>query len=79
MSAEAALCTRSWSVGHRTVTMTLQRPKRGVAINACMEWSPSIPGHLSVAEWAQYRSGRDVALVQMSAALGVKALGVVEV
>jgi hypothetical protein len=73
MSAEAALGTRSWKVGHRTIVLTLQRPKRGAVVHAVAEWTPTAPTGLSSDEWIQYRTGRDKALAELSAELGINA------
>ena len=71
MSAEAALVVRSWPVGKRTCTMTVQRFKPGSVMNVVAEWSPSEPSRLSEAEWKQYRAGRNHALAGIAAELGI--------
>lgn len=79
MPAEHTAVTRSWSVGERTVTMTLRRPRAGAAIEACMEWSPTVPSRLSAAEWGEYRAGRDAAFAEGVAVLGIKAAVLLEI
>jgi len=73
MNATAAILTRTWSVGARTCTLTVPRPKRGKPVHACIEWSPSVPLSLSAAEWAQYRAGRDAAMVDLARVVRGKA------
>lgn len=72
MSGEAAF-TRSWLVGCRTVTLTTPvRLLPGACLSAAMEWAPSTPERLTSAEWVQYRAGRNAAVCELAAALGVK-------
>lgn len=71
MSAEAAILTRSWPVGDRTCTLTVQRPKLGTVMAASAEWSPSEPVRLNADEWHEYRSGRNRALAEFAAELGI--------
>lgn len=73
MSAEAAVAVRSWPVGERTCTLTVQRPKPGAVINAVAEWTPTQPVRLTAEEWAQYRAGRNHALAGIAADLGINA------
>ena len=70
MSAEAAL-TRSWPVGDRTCTLTVQRPKAGAVMSATAEWNPDEPSRLSAEEWHEYRSGRNRAIAEFAAELGI--------
>lgn len=79
MSAEAALLTRTWKVGIRDVTMTIPRPRAGQPVHVACEWAPSAPQRLSGAEWRQYRAGRDAALRDLCAELGLRGGLVVEV
>lgn len=78
MTAEAALLTRTFRVGKRTVTLTFPRPKAGDALCLACEWSPDPPRRLSKAELRQYRAGRNAAVAELARELGVKA-AVVEV
>lgn len=71
MSAEAAFAVRSWPVGTRTCTATIQRPSAGVVVNMSVEWSPAVPSNLTREEWKQYRTGRDRALASVGEELGV--------
>lgn len=71
MSAEPAL-SRAWKVGARTVTLSMARPVRGRPMSAVVEWDPEAPLHLSAAEWSQYRIGRNAALEELSAELGIR-------
>lgn len=62
---------RAWSVGSRTVTLTIPRPNRGGPVFATAEWSPDEPSRLSTDEWRQYRQGRNGALTEIAAELGI--------
>lgn len=73
MSAEAAYCTRSWSAGRYTCTLTMRRPKPGAVMSACISWLPEQPRKLTDAEIADYRKGRDAALADVSRELGINA------
>lgn len=73
MSAEAAALTRSWAVGTRTCTLTVPKSRPGAAMSACVEWSPDPPPRLSASEWHQYRTGRNAAIAEMAATLGINA------
>lgn len=75
MSAGAGI-TRSWSVGKYRVTMTIPRSGSGL-LAATVEWEPYLPKRLTDAELRQYRAGRDAALAEMAAELGVT-VGLVE-
>lgn len=70
MSAEAPALTRSWPVGRRTCTLTVQRPTKGRPACAVVEWSPDAPSSLSAAEWTAYRAGRNRAAAELAAQLG---------
>lgn len=73
MSAELPLFTSSWKVGRRhTVTLTVQRPQAGRSTNAVIEWTPAKPAHLTRAQLADYRTGRDQALAQMARESGLR-------
>lgn len=73
MSAEAAAAVRTWRAGRYTCTLTVQRPQKG-ALTACsVEWAPETPSRLTDAELAEYRTGRDAALVAISAEMGINA------
>lgn len=73
MSGESALAVRSWSVGDRTCTLTVPRPKLGVVGHAVIDWTPTAPTKLSVDELQQYRAGRNVALASIALELGITA------
>ena len=77
MSAGAALVVRSWPVGKRTCTLTVQRFKPGAVMHAAAEWSPDEPSRLSEAEWREYRAGRNHALSGIAEELGIN-VGVFE-
>lgn len=70
MSASAALASRSWSVGERTVTLTIPNMKPGKPAHMAVEWS-SEPARLTAEEWAEYRAGRNHAIAQIAAELGI--------
>lgn len=76
--AEAAALVRTFRVGKRTCTITMQRPVRGAVSHMVVEWSPAVPRRLSKRELRQYRAGRDALVAEAAAALGGPAL-VVEV
>jgi 2-phospho-L-lactate transferase/gluconeogenesis factor (CofD/UPF0052 family) len=78
MSAEAAIATRSWPAGRFTCSLTLQRPRPGALTNCVIEWMPEQPVRLTADELRQYRAGRDQALAEIAAELGINA-AVVEV
>ena len=71
MSAEGALAVRNWPVGRYTCELTVQRPKPGAIVNASIEWSPSEPSRLTHDEWREYRHGRNHALAELAAELGI--------
>lgn len=73
MAAETAILIRSFRVGRRTVTLTFPRPKEGSMLAMACEWDPEPPRRLSKAEWRQYRAGRDAAVAELAAELGVTA------
>jgi hypothetical protein len=77
MSAEAAILTRSWRVGSRTASLSVPRPKPGKPLHVCIEWDPSPPSQLSTSEWREYREGRNAALADLAAELGI-GVGVVD-
>jgi 2-phospho-L-lactate transferase/gluconeogenesis factor (CofD/UPF0052 family) len=78
MTAEPAFATRSWPAGRYRCTLTMQRPRPGALTNCTIEWAPAQPARLTPDELRQYRSGRDQALAEISAELGINA-AVVEV
>jgi hypothetical protein len=71
VSAEAPILIRSWKVGSHACTLTVPRPAACRALHAVFEWEPAVPERFSEAEWAQYRSGRDAALAEIAAELGI--------
>ncbi len=66
MSAEAAVLTRSFRVGCRTVTMTMPAPRLGECVCLAIEWAPTPPRRLSKREWRQYRTGRNAAVAELA-------------
>jgi hypothetical protein len=73
MSAEAAIASRSWPAGRYTCTLTMQRPKAGALASCVIEWAPEPPKRLTAGELLEYRMGRNRALAEISAALGLNA------
>lgn len=71
MNASAAILTCSWAVGPRTCTLSVPSIEGGKPLSCCVEWDPAPPKGLSASEWHQYRSGRDAALDQLAAELGI--------
>ena len=71
MSAEAAAITRSWSVGPYTATLKAPRTKPGYLASAVIEWSPHVPQRLTEDQLETYRRGRNAAVAELSAELGV--------
>jgi len=45
--AEAAAVVRSFPVGKRTCTLTIQAPRLGGLTNIVAEWSPTVPRRLT--------------------------------
>jgi hypothetical protein len=72
MSASAAVFSKSWLVGHRTVTMTIPRGKPGQAASCSVEWDPDLPKRLTPAELVQYRAGMSCALLKLSRDLDIR-------
>jgi hypothetical protein len=73
MSAEAALAVRSWKAGRYTCTLTVQRPRAGALVSCVIEWAPQVPHRLTDGEISEYRAGRNTALAELSAELGINA------
>jgi hypothetical protein len=73
MSAEAAALPRSWQVGKYTATLTAPKARPGTVASACIEWTPHVPQRLTSAELEQYHAGRNRALAELAAALGINA------
>ena len=73
MSAEAPALTRSFSVGHRTVTVTMPAPRMGKVRYMTIEWVPDPPQRLSKREWRQYRAGRNAAVAELAEREGIEA------
>ncbi len=69
MSAEAAF-VRSWSVGRYVCTLRLPKAKPGQPAHCSIEWSPMVPTRLTKTELAQYRAGRDAALLELARTIG---------
>ena len=72
MSGSAAALARSWPVGAHTVTLTIPWPAAGEKRTAAFEWSPTRPQHLTPAEVAQYRIGRDAAIAELAEVTGLR-------
>jgi hypothetical protein len=72
MTAESAVLVRAFPVGRWTCTLTFPRPRRGEAMQLAAEWSPSVPSHLTPADLAQYRVGRNAALRDLASIVGEK-------
>lgn len=71
MPAEAAIVTRSFTVGNRIATLSVPRPRPGNRATACLlEWAPTPPQRLTAQEWAEYRAGRNAALAELARELG---------
>jgi hypothetical protein len=73
MSAIAAI-SRTWNVGEFTCTLSLSRPSPGHPPSACCDWEPATPERLTAAEMAEYRKGRNLAVLALSAELGISTL-----
>lgn len=67
MTASVAV-VRSWKVGRYTCTLSVPA---GKALCASVEWEPSMPKTLNAAELAAYTAGRNRAVAQIAAELGV--------
>ena len=74
MSASAALASCTWTVGSRSVTLTVPQFQPGKPVHLAVEWSPDQPSRLSTEEWAEYKAGRQHALGQLAERLGVSAV-----
>jgi hypothetical protein len=72
--AESACIVRSFRVGKRTCTMTIQAPQRGRYANITAEWEPTIPNGFTKKELRQYRTGRDAIAVELAMQMGGAAL-----
>ena len=70
MSA-AATITRTWVVGSRTVTLAVPPLAQGGLMHAVAEWAPDQPKRLNQAEAEQYRVGRNRAIAEIAAELGI--------
>ncbi|NUZ07652.1 hypothetical protein [Piscinibacter koreensis] len=70
MSAEPAI-TRTWSVGRYTAHLSVARPKPGAVMCAVIEWTPGVPRDFTDRDYQKYRDGRDRALSQIAAELGI--------
>jgi hypothetical protein len=78
MTASAPLFSKSWTVGHRTCRLDVPKAAPGQATTVLMDWTPDVPTRLSRAELQQYREGRNAAIAQAAAELGV-AIALVEI
>lgn len=66
MSALVPAMVRTFRVGRYTATLSIPAVQPGGAACAVVEWSPCIPDRLSEKELAQYRRGRDAALLALA-------------
>ena len=73
VSANAAALVRSFPVGRRTCTLTIETPKIGAVVNMVVEWFPNAPTRFSPREWRQYRHGRNAAVAELARQTGMKA------
>ncbi len=69
----SAAAVRTWPVGQFTCTLTVQRPRAGAVVTCTVEWSPRVPQALAPDEVTAYRAGRNRALAEVSAELGLSA------
>jgi uncharacterized protein (UPF0254 family) len=69
--------SRSWKVGAYVCTLFVP-PMRAGVMHAIIEWDPRQPDSLNREEIAAYRRGRNRALAELSAELGIRS-AVVEV
>src|SRR5215470_3804405 len=68
--AEAACVVRSFRVGKRTCTTTIQAPRPGNPAHATAEWEPNLPDRaFTKKELRQYRAGRDAIMAELGALL----------
>lgn len=67
------MAVRTWQAGRYTCTLTVQRPMPGALVACCIEWSPDMPTRLTDDELRHYRAGRNRALAEVSALLGINA------
>jgi hypothetical protein len=51
----------------------MQRPRQGALVCCAVEWAPSAPNRLTDGEMDEYRQGRNAALAQIAAELGITA------
>jgi hypothetical protein len=73
--AESAAIVRSFRVGKRICTLTVQQPRPGGFTNIVAEWNPGLPDRpFTAKEIRQYRAGRDVVAAELAAQLGGAAL-----
>jgi len=70
MSGEA-MFVRSWSVGPRTVMLSVPSASTKGHVYATLEWSPDEPADLDEYEAAQYLEGRDQALADLPPTAGI--------
>jgi hypothetical protein len=68
--AEGAAIVRSFRVGKRTATLTIQAPRSGRA-NYVTGWSPDTPPFLTRKEMRQYRVGRSRAIAELARLLNI--------
>lgn len=70
---------RTWSVGSNfTATLSCPGIEAGEQQAAEVQWSPHLPKKLTPAQLDEYRRGRDAALDDLAAHLGLR-IGVVDV
>lgn len=66
-----ASASRSFPVGERTVTLTATLPASQRTSACTVAWQPAAPSALSASEWHELRAGRQVAIDEIAAELGV--------
>jgi hypothetical protein len=71
MTTCAAVVTRSFRVGSRTATLTIEAPRKGEVVNMVAKWDPSPPGRPPTdVELRQYREDRNAALAELADLIG---------
>ena len=64
---------RSWPVGDYTVTLTIpSRASDAAPAAISITWDPRMPSRLTDSELNQYRAGRNAAIAELSAAMGLR-------
>jgi len=74
MTSHSAAAVRSFRVGPYIATLTIPPAQPGSPRSAVIEWHPHLPASLTPAQLDQYRRGRNMALREMSAELGLNTM-----